>query len=133
MVFAACGAEFIDGERGADQALTQMAENGKEPNQTAGEKAYYSVSNTADLVTVLGKIAGQIVSCSYALQTAPANPDLVVIQSDGVTVQHDTGHSSGWDHGAGDLSITFYGAPCDALRSGSVTSIQAIYECPPIM
>src|SRR5262249_48223641 len=49
----------IGGNTGADQALTQMAMNGKEPNQTAGQKPYYSVSTTQDLVNVLNKIAGQ--------------------------------------------------------------------------
>ena len=54
------------------------------------------------LETVLKNVTGQIVSCSYALQTAPANPALVDIQEDGMTIPRDTTHTNGWDFGPGD-------------------------------
>ena len=59
-----------------DTALTTMANNGGMPDTTPGNKPYYQVNTTTDLVNALNKITGQIVSCSYALQMAPANPEL---------------------------------------------------------
>jgi uncharacterized protein YegL len=117
---------------GADATLTDMANNGGVPNTTPGQKPYYEVSSTTDLVNVLNKVTGQIVSCSYALQKAPANPDLVTIQGNGVTIPRDKTHMNGWDFGPGNLSINFYGTACDALQSGVTTSIAAVYGCPPI-
>ncbi|MFI5288530.1 MAG: VWA domain-containing protein [Polyangia bacterium] len=122
----------IGGNTGADQTLTTMAMDGLEPNTTAGQKPYYSVSSTQDLVNVLNTVAGQIVSCSYALQMAPQNPDLVSIQSNGMTVPHDTTHMDGWDYGPNDLSIIFYGQACKDLQQGITTSVSAVYACPPV-
>jgi hypothetical protein len=122
----------IGSNTGADAALTQMAMNGLEPNQTPGQKPYYSVTSANDLVSVLNKIAGQIVSCSYQLQSAPMSPDLVTIQGNGKDIPRDPNHMNGWDYGPGDLSINFYGAACNDLQSGLITSVSAVYGCPPV-
>jgi hypothetical protein len=113
--------------------LTAMANNGGMPDTTPGNKPYYQVNTTTDLVTVLNKIAGQIVSCTYALQMAPPNPDYVEIDdNNGMKIPRDKTHMNGWDYGPGDLSIVFYGAACDNLQKGVTTSIQAIFGCPPV-
>jgi hypothetical protein len=122
----------IGGNTGADQTLSTMAMNGKEQNTAAGQKPYYSVSTTADLVNVLNTIAGQIVSCSYKLQMPPNDPGLVTIQGNGNTIPHDTTHMNGWDFGPGNNSINFYGAACMQLQQGVITSVSAIYGCPPV-
>jgi hypothetical protein len=112
--------------------LTNLANEGMEPNKTPGESAYYQVSSTMDLVNTLNKIAGQIVSCNYALQSAPDHPDLVTIQSDGMDVPHDTTHMNGWDFGPMNLSIVFYGTACNDLQNGVTQMVQAVYGCPPV-
>jgi hypothetical protein len=122
----------IGGNTGADQTLTQMATNGKEPNTAAGQKPYYSVSTSADLTAVLNKIAGKIVSCSYALQMPPSNPDLVSIDGNGMNIPRDAGHANGWDFGPNNMSIIFYGTACDALQKGVITSVMAVYNCAPV-
>jgi hypothetical protein len=113
--------------------LTAMANNGGMPNMTAGQPSYYQVNSTMDLVNVLTKIAGTIVSCDYALQTPPANPNLVTIQDNkGNTIPRDPTHMNGWDFGPGNMSIQFYGAACNNLQMGITTGIAAVYGCPPI-
>jgi hypothetical protein len=115
-----------------DATLTSMANAGGMPD-TTGSTPYYQVNTTTDLVTALGKIAGQIVSCSYALQMAPANPNYVEIDdNNGNKIPRDTTHMNGWDYGPNDLSIIFYGMACDNLQKGVTTSIQAIFGCPPV-
>ncbi len=122
----------IGNDATADTTLKTMAKNGGMPNQ-AGPKDYYQVSSTMDLVKVLDQIAGTIVSCEYALQTVPANPNLVSIQdNNGKTIPHDTTHMNGWDYGPGNMSIQFYGAACDALQKGITTGLNAVSGCPPI-
>jgi hypothetical protein len=118
------------GASGADATLTTMANNGGMPNTTAGQKPYYQVNNTSDLVTALDKITGQLVSCTYPLSMAPTNPDYVEIDGDGMKIPRDPTHMDGWDFGAGDLSITFYGPACDNLQKGVTTMINAVFGCP---
>lgn len=121
------------GSTGADATLSTLAMNGGMPNTAPGAKPYYQVSSTSDLEMVLKNVAGQIVSCSYALQQVPTNPDLVTIQdNNGMTIPRDPTHMNGWDYGPGNMSINFYGAACDALQSGVTSSITAVYGCPPI-
>jgi hypothetical protein len=116
-----------------DATLTAMANGGGMPNMTAGQKAYYQVNTTSDLVTALGNIAGQLVSCSYPLSMAPPNPDYVEIDDNaGMKIPHDTTHMDGWDYGPNDLSIIFYGAACDNLQKGVTTGISAVFGCPPV-
>jgi von Willebrand factor type A domain len=117
---------------GNEQVLTQMAMNGMEPNMTAGQKPYYEVSSTADLTAALTKITGQLVSCSYALQMPPMNPDLVTINAGSKMVPRDPTHMNGWDFGPGDMTIVFYGAACTDLQTGIVQTVSAIYGCPPV-
>jgi hypothetical protein len=115
-----------------DAALTVMANNGGMPD-TTGSTPYYQVNTTTDLVNALNTITGQLVSCTYPLQMAPANPNYVEIDdNNGVKIPRDPTHMNGWDYGAGDLSITFYGPACDNLQKGVTTSISAIFGCPPV-
>ena len=113
--------------------LTKMAINGQEPDTSSGTPTYYQVNNQADLVKVLQTAAGTIVSCDYALQSPPVNPDLVTIDDNsGQPIPRDPTHMNGWDYGPGDMSIVFYGSACTDLQMGVTTSISAVYGCPPI-
>jgi hypothetical protein len=113
-----------------DAVLNQMAVNGK--TARAGTTKYYPVANQSDFVTTVNTIAGQIISCTFPLSMAPANPDLVSISAGAQTVPHDPTHMDGWDYGPNDMSIQFYGSWCTQLQSGSVGNVQAVYGCPPI-
>lgn len=122
----------IGGKTGADQTLAQMAMSGKEPNTTAGQKPYYSVSTTQDLVAVLTAVAGKVASCSYTLEMAPPSPDLVTVEANGKTVPRDPTRTEGWDYGPMQTSIVFYGQSCKDLQQGLVSTVRAIFGCPPL-
>jgi hypothetical protein len=115
----------------ADAVLNQMAMNGGEP-RPSGPPYYYSVTSQADFVSAINSIAGQIISCTFSLRMPPSRPDLVVVTVSGRTVPRDPSHANGWDFGANNLSITFYGGACTTLQSGSATDVHAIFGCPPI-
>jgi len=115
---------------GADDVLNTMAKNGLEARP--GTTQYYPVANQNDLVTAINTIAGQIISCSFAMQQAPPNPDFVEIDVNNSKVPRDPMHMDGWDFGPGDLSIQFYGSYCMNLQSGSVMNVQAIFQCQPV-
>ena len=120
----------VGGNTGADDALSVMAVNGLEPNTTAGEKPYYSVSSTSEFVDVMNKVAGTIISCDYPLAMPPAYPDLVSIQGNSGTIPRDPSHMNGWDFNSDQTSVTFYGTACQNLQLGVTTSISALYDCP---
>ncbi|HJZ87513.1 MAG TPA: vWA domain-containing protein [Polyangia bacterium] len=115
----------------ADGVLNQMAQNGGEA-RAGGPPYYYSVNNQSDFVNAINAITGQVVSCTFQLTMQPPDPNMVRVTANGTIVPRDTTHMNGWDFGAGNMSITFYGSWCNMLQSGSITDVHAIFGCPPI-
>ena len=114
----------------AVMTLDQLAVNGGRPQAT--EPKYYPVASTADLVSVLTMIGGQITSCSFGLGKVPPVPDNVGVYSDPgqKKIPRDTTHVNGWDYGAGMMSVELFGTACDNVKSKATTQIQAIFGCP---
>ena len=115
----------------AQATLNMMAVAGGRPQ--AGATKYYPVSSTADLVTVLGTIGGQITSCSFALGQAPPDPNNIGVYGDGKPTEKiakDPSHTNGWDYGAGMKSIVLYGGACDNIKNKVYKTVQAIFGCP---
>jgi hypothetical protein len=90
------------------------------------------VTSTNDLVTAINTIAGQIISCTFALQMPPDRPDDVSIEVNGTDIPRDKNHMNGWDYGPGNSSIQFYGSYCQQLQMGSVMDVKAIFGCVPV-
>jgi hypothetical protein len=114
----------------SDATLNQMAMNGGEARPTA--PYYYLANNQADFSMAMASIAGQVVSCTFALSRVPPDPTLVSVQADGVDVPRDTTHMNGWDFGPGMTSIILYGTYCSRLQSGMIMNVSATFGCPPI-
>jgi hypothetical protein len=115
----------------AATTLTQMAINGGRPQMAAPR--YYPVSNTADLVSVLGTIGGQIASCTFALGQVPPDPSNIAVNADGKRVPKDTTHMNGWDYGTGMRSVELFGTWCDQIKSKAIKNVQAIFGCPGVV
>jgi hypothetical protein len=115
---------------GASSALDKLATAGLEPR--ASSPKFYPAGSQADFVTAVNAIAGQIISCSFALTTPPPSDlGLVEISLNGSPVPRDTTHADGWDFGGNNSSIIFYGAACQTLQTSAGQNIQAVYKCPP--
>ena len=115
----------------SDATLNQMAQNGGEP-RASGPPYYYLANNQADFSMAMAQIAGQVVSCTFALSQVPPDPSLVTVQADGVDVPRDTTHMNGWDFGPGMTSVILYGTYCSRLQSGQIMNVSATFGCPPI-
>jgi hypothetical protein len=108
--------------------LNGMAMAGGKPQ--AGAQQYYLVTNTADLVTVLGTLKGMIMrGCTYRLPKIPPTPDNVKVTVAGNKVDRDTTHTSGWDYSPDMMSIVFYGGLCDQLTAGTAGDVAIILGC----
>ncbi|HVZ71623.1 MAG TPA: VWA domain-containing protein [Polyangia bacterium] len=112
----------------AVDTLNAMAVNGGRAQ--AGPTKYYPVGNTADLVSVLTMISGQIASCTFGLDEAPPVPDNVGVYGDGTKIPADPTHANGWDYGADMKSIQLFGPACDDVRNRVTKQVQAVYGCP---
>jgi hypothetical protein len=78
-------------------------------------------------------IAAEIIppSCTIMLEGASRDPALFQVRFDGgALIPRDESHGRGWDYEAGSNTITFYGAECTAIQSGSVVDVQVDFGCP---
>jgi len=102
--------------------LTSIAE-------AAGTGSYYPANDPASLTQALNTIAAQVVTCTYKLeQTPPEEQIYVFFNNDPVGVSADP--SDGYTYDPSTNTLTFNGAACDALQSGTVTDIDVVFGCP---
>lgn len=115
----------------SDAVLNDAALAGQVP-RAGGPPHYYAANSAAELSAVLDQIAGGIVvpSCSYALASAPPDPDDVTVTLDGAVVPRSTQHSDGWDYHPDSMTITFFGSYCTQITSGAVASVSFVFGCP---
>src|SRR5262249_3832087 len=114
----------------AQMVLNKLANKGREP-RAGGPPNYYPAANQTQLVNALQTIAGRIVSCSFQLNNAPADPNRVIVTANNQPVPHDPTHTNRWDYDMAG-SVQFYGGWCQMIQSGSVTDVQADILCAPI-
>jgi hypothetical protein len=114
-----------DETNGNPQLLNQMAQSG-------GTEKYYQTSGQDDLSQAMKTIAGSVSKCQYKLDQPPSGSDLkqLFVAFDNQVVAQDP--QSGWLIDVNTLVITFHGASCDQLRSGSVHNVAISYGCVPV-
>lgn len=96
----------------------------------AGQTKYYPVSDQAQLETALKTITGQIISCSFVVQSLPMDNQEILVTVDGNMVAQDKTHMNGWDFDAMTKTLTFYGTACTTLQAKPGT-VSVGYTCPP--
>ncbi|RMH44875.1 MAG: VWA domain-containing protein [Deltaproteobacteria bacterium] len=115
---------FGDGINSDPTTLQAMANAG-------GTLTYYAANSPAELQAALDAIAGEInvPSCTFALEEVPEDVGELGVYFDDVPVPRNPSHADGWDYDPATNSITFYGATCDQLQSGSVGEVRVDYGC----
>ncbi len=101
-------------------ALNQMADAGGRPR--SGSLRYYEAVDGPALNRALRAILAAATDCSVDLATAPSRPSRVEVRQNSVLVP-----ASGWT--LSGRRLTFTGAWCDAIRSGTVTNISVRDAC----
>jgi len=99
-------------------ALTEFAKAGKTDN-------YRAVEDEASLLAELQKIAGEIVSCTYNLDTEPKNPGFVLVQLDGKQLNLD--QADGWS--IVGTAVTVQGQACKTLQDGKDHTLSVKVKC----
>jgi len=116
----------------ATNALNTMAVNGGEA-QIGAATQYYSVNDTAGLVTVLGQIIGKAASCTIPLTGVSGNLDKVAVSAkdaSGNTIEIMQDAVNGWSYtDANKTAIILNGDSCNNLKSVTYTGFQFIFTC----
>ncbi|HEY6474976.1 MAG TPA: VWA domain-containing protein [Polyangia bacterium] len=116
----------------ASNALNTMAVNGGEA-QTGATTQYYTVSDTASLVSVLGKILGKALSCTIPLNGVGGMLDKVAVSAkdaNGNPIEIMQDDTNGWSYtDPTKTAIILNGDACNNLQSVTYTDFQFIYTC----
>jgi Cys-rich repeat protein len=99
-----------------------------------GTQMGYLADMAADLEMALDQIANAVATCTFELDQIP--PDAaeiyVFFDKDPAGVPNDA--NDGWTYDPMTNTVTFHGAACEAIKSGTVVDIDIVYGCnePPI-
>jgi hypothetical protein len=96
-----------------------------------GTMQYFQANSPEQLAMALMQISGQVTvpSCTYELTSAPDDPSRLAVSVNGTPVPRSPTHTTGWDYDPATNSITFYGASCSELQSGTITEVHVDYGC----
>jgi hypothetical protein len=111
---------------GALTTLNGFAVAGGRPR--AGDPKYYQVDSTADLVSVLTMLTGQIASCTFGLNSVPPVPGNIAVYGDGVRIPESP--TDGWSYGTGMRSIVLNGPTCDKVKAKQIVNVTTYFGCP---
>ncbi len=116
----------------ASNSLNTLAVTGGEP-QTGAATQYYSVTDTAGLLTALQTILKAATPCTIPLTGVNGSLDKVAVtakDANGNTVQIMEDPTNGWSYtDATKTAIVLNGTSCNELQSVTYTAFQFIYTC----
>jgi hypothetical protein len=115
----------------ANAALNGFAMAGGEP-QAGAATQYYSVTDTASLVTALSAIVGKVASCTISLAGAPPGYSNVLVSATDATgkaVAIPEDPTNGWSYDATKANIILNGTACGELQGGTYSKFQFSYGC----
>jgi len=116
----------------ASNSLNTLAVTGGEA-QTGAATQYYSVTDTASLLTALQKILKAATPCTIPLTGVNGNLDKVAVtakDANGNTIQIMQDPVNGWSYADPSMTaIVLNGTACNNLQSITYTAFQFIYTC----
>jgi Mg-chelatase subunit ChlD len=94
-------------------ALDRMAQAGG-----TGDTSHRAIEDEAQIVSEFQRIAGDAVTCEFALATPPEDPAYVAVTLDGSLLR--LGDANGWQLSADRKRISVQGSSCNALKDPAV-------------
>jgi Mg-chelatase subunit ChlD len=91
-----------------------------------GDTHHRPVEDEASLASEFQRIAAAAVSCSFALDEAPARADYVLVRVDGKQI--NLGDPNGWSL-VNQRSVELHGSACTQLQSGGTHAVDAEVQC----
>ncbi len=95
-----------------------------------GTPSYYQADNAIELEAALQAIANEALSCVFALDDLPDDPNdiFVFLNNDPTAVPNDP--VDGWDYDPATNTVTFHGELCERLKAGDFSDIDIVLGCP---
>jgi hypothetical protein len=91
---------------------------------------FYNATDAAGLASALAAIGGSALSCTFALAKTPPDPTAIYAFFNKTTdVPRDPTMTNGWQYDATTNTVTFYGAACTEIESGTVTDVEVVFGC----
>lgn len=108
--------------------LNDMAAAGDTERET-----YVPVSSGTELEETLAELAGNVVSCTFELETAPSDYRFVSVKLNGTAIPHtsETGNASGWELEGNQIKLL--GASCELLKDTEDAALKIQVECEPVI
>jgi len=110
---------FADGILGS---LAEIATNG-------GTGMPYNANTPASLEAALDAIAGAVVSCTFALDVVPEDPNEIYVFFEDMVPGIPNDPANGWTYDPNTNTVTFHGTACEALKNGGVVDVDVVFGC----
>lgn len=100
--------------------LDAMAIAGGRPR--SGSPKYFAADTPAELTSAFTIIRDSVAKCSYITPSSPNDPDAIVVELAGQTIQRDPNHVDGWDWIDQDYGhVQLYGSACALATATNVS------------
>ena len=96
----------------------------------AGSTKYYQAANATALQQAFQDIVVGVASCTFTLNSTPADPSLVVGQLNGQPIAIDL--ANGFTYDVASQSVSFHGSACQLIQNDPSVLVEIIYGCPAV-
>lgn len=99
-----------------------------------GTQMGYLADMAEDLELALDQIANAVATCTFELDQVPPDAAEIFVFFDKDPAGVPNEPNNGWTYDPMTNTVTFHGAACEAIKSGTVVDIDIVYGCnePPI-
>lgn len=99
-----------------------------------GTQMGYLADMAEDLELALDQIANAVATCTFELDQVPPDAAEIYVFFDKDPAGVPNEPNNGWTYDPMTNTVTFHGAACEAIKSGTVVDIDIVYGCnePPI-
>ncbi len=110
--------------RGDVSKLNQIAQAGGTNAGLPNNQRYYTAEDPQQLEAAIVQIQAQVISCSYTLETPPADPNKIWALVAGTSVAEDPAHGFTYDEMSNTL--TLHGDACTALQASMDPAVKPL-------
>ena len=97
--------------------------------EAAGTAPYHRADDPASLQAALADVATTVVSCTFKLASEPPAEAMYVFFNNALPGIPNS-VTNGYTYDPATNTVTFHGAACESLKSGSVTDVSVVFGCP---
>ncbi len=98
--------------------------------ERSGDVKYYQSNSAAELSDAFQTIVGGLAPCTFALPSAPPDPNKLYLSLAGAWLPNDPMNGYSYAYVDGPPSVTLNGQACEQLRADPSQKVQLVFGCP---